>query len=325
MTFLLHTTHPSSENDIGTLPLAIEGVGESTALFDTVETERAEFDRALLGHGALLFRGWGLESLDDFARFVTAFSGSEDRFGYAGGASPRQALGGRGLYSSTEYPASMTLSLHNELSYAGVWPRRLFFFCLVEPEKGGATTLADSRRILAALDPAVVEEFRARGLLYIRNLSPLKGSGYSWQEALETDDSAEAEARCRNIGAEYEWREGGVLRMRQRLPATRVHPETGEEVWFNQADGFHPSVLDPATYAEQLALCGSEAHFRLNVAFGDGTPIDPAALAHIRTVLGAQTVPHRWQVGDVVVLDNMLAAHGRAPFEGPRKIALAMT
>jgi alpha-ketoglutarate-dependent taurine dioxygenase len=286
---------------------------------------RGRFAAALLRHGALLLRGWGISGLDDFAAFVRAFSGGAAPFGYAGGASPRRALAGAGLYSSTEYPPSMTLALHNELSYAGAWPRRLFFFCAVAPDEGGATTLGDSRRILAALDPDLVGEFRARRLRYTRTLSPAAGSLYGWPDALETIDPAEAEARCRRIGAEVEWRAGGVLRISQVRPATALHPETGEEVWFNQADGFHPSALSPAAYAEQLAACGSEEAFRLNVRFADGGAIDPAALAHIRAVLAAETVPHRWRRGDVLVLDNMLAAHGRAPFSGRRKIALAMT
>jgi hypothetical protein len=113
--------------------------------------------------------------------------------------------------------------------------------------------------------------------------------------------------------------------MSQVRGATAHHPETGEEVWFNQADGFHPSALDPATYARALAEVGSEDAFRLNVTYGDGEPIEREALEHIRAVLRAQTVPHRWERGDVVVLDNLLAAHGRLPFTGDRKIALAMT
>jgi hypothetical protein len=31
-----------------------------------------------------------------------------------------------------------------------------------------------------------------------------------------------------------------------------------------------------------------------------------------------------WRQGDVVLLDNMLAAHARDPYEGPRKIVVAM-
>ncbi len=309
------------------LLVEVRPLGDSSpeALLRLAGTERPRLAAELLRSGALLFRGWQAESLDHFSAFVTAFSGSDARFGYAGGASPRKGLGGKGLYSSTEYPPDMWLGLHNELSYAGVQPRRLFFFCLVAPGRGGETTLADSRRILADLDPAVAGEFRRRGLRYIRNLSPAAGTGYGWPDAFETHDPSLAEAHARASGADVEWRPGRVMRVSQVLPATAFHPETGEEVWFNQADGFHPSALSPAAYAEQSALCGGEENFRLNVTFGDGGGIPLAALRHIREVLRARTVLHRWRQGDIVAIDNHLAAHGRAPFEGPRKIALAMT
>jgi alpha-ketoglutarate-dependent taurine dioxygenase len=287
-----------------------------------LEAAREELTR----HGALLFRGWGVEELDAFQRFVDVFSDGARPFGYAGGASPRQRLSDAGaVYSSTEYPPEMTLSLHNELSYADVWPTTLYFFCLVPAASGGETSIADSRRILAALDPELVETFRRRRLRYVRNLSPVKGFGYSWQEAFETDDPAEAERGCARIGADFEWQEGGALRVSQERDATAVHPETGEEVWFNQADGFHPSALLPDAYAAALAEVGSEDRFRLNVTYGDGGAVERESLDHIRAVLAAETIPHRWQAGDVLVIDNLLTAHGRLPFEGPRKIALAMT
>jgi alpha-ketoglutarate-dependent taurine dioxygenase len=135
----------------------------------------------------------------------------------------------------------------------------------------------------------------------------------------------EAEACCRRIGADFEWRADATLRMSQVRPATAFHPVTGEEIWFNQADGFHPSGFDAKTYAELIGICGSEDAFRLNVSYGDGTPIECEALHHVRDVIRSETIPHQWRKGDILVLDNMLAAHGRMPFSGPRKIALAMT
>jgi alpha-ketoglutarate-dependent taurine dioxygenase len=307
-----------------TLPFAVQPDGARGE--DALHAAARRVREQLTEHGALLFRGWDVPGLEGFRRFVDAFSDGAPPFGYAGGASPRQRLSEAGaVYSSTEYPPEMTLSLHNELSYADLWPERLYFFCLVPAVTGGETSIADSRGILAALDPALVEAFRRRRLRYIRNLSPLKGSGYSWQEAFETDDPAEAERGCARIGADYAWHDGGVLRMSQVRDATAVHPVTGDEVWFNQADGFHPSALAPEVYAAALAEVGSEDRFRLNVTYGDGGRIEPEALDHIRAVLREQTIPHRWKAGDILVLDNLLTAHGRLPFAGPRKIALAMT
>lgn len=310
-----------------TLPLPIEAPdgADPEALIEAAVQCRGEWGAKLLDRGALLLRGWGVASVDQFRAFVSAFSGSADRFGYAGGASPRSAVDGEsGVYSSTDYPPEMLLSLHNELSYADRYPRRLYFFCLAAPSSGGETTLGDSRRILGGIDRQVLDEFRTRQIRYVRNLSPHVGSGYSWQEAFETEDQRTAEARCLDLGAAFEW-DGGFLRISQIRPATIRHPETGEEVWFNQADGFHPSALDPDTYAALISLAGSEDRLRLNVFYGDGSAIDRAVLEHVRAVIGKETLPHSWQEGDILVLDNLLAAHGRMPFSGPRKIVLTMT
>jgi hypothetical protein len=69
----------------------------------------------------------------------------------------------------------------------------------------------------------------------------------------------------------------------------------------------------------------NEEDFRLNSRFGDGTPLDVGQLNHIREVLRNEMTIFSWQEGDVMVLDNLLSAHGRMPFSGPRKIILAMT
>ena len=305
------------------LTLEPDGSRDTADLGELVGERRAELSRPLLGPGALLLRGWDVGNLPDFMAVVRAFAGDRPLFGYAGGASPRSALGD-GSYSSTDYPPHVALSLHNELSYTDLYPRLLFFACMQAPETGGETTLGDSRRILRSIDPQVAERFRSSKVRYLRNLSPFRGGGYSWREAFETDDPAEAEARALAMGGNVEWRPGEVLRLSQTRPATAMHPQTGEEVWFNQADGFHPSALDPTSYAEAMAFAGSEEDFRLGVTYGDGGEIDLRDLKEVREAIRSETRPHRWREGDVLVIDNLLVAHGRRPFSGPRKIVLAM-
>jgi hypothetical protein len=300
-------------------PLVIEPPPASfDSLVETVFSNRQFFREKLLAHGVLLFRGYRVDSVTKFERFVRLFSGKE-LFNYAGGASPRVPLA-EGVYTSTEYPEQLMLSLHNELSYTDAYPSHLYFCCLTAPSSGGETTIGDSRRILQRIDPEIVDMFRQKQICYIRNLHGEKGTGYSWQEAFETDCPIVIENHCRRIGAEMEWKSCGGLRIRQTRPATLKHPITGDEVWFNQADGFHPSNLD-----EETLKTVSEDELRLNCRFGDGSPIDAGILRHIREILHAEMIPHRWQKGDVLVLDNILAAHGRMPFSGARKISVAMT
>jgi hypothetical protein len=94
-------------------------------------------------------------------------------------------------------------------------------------------------------------------------------------------------------------------------------------VWFNQAHLFHVSSLEDDV-REALLEATNEADLPRNVYFGDGGAIDPALLAEIRAAFDEETVSFPWQAGDVLALDNMLVAHGRAPFRGGRQIAVAM-
>jgi hypothetical protein len=52
-----------------------------------------------------------------------------------------------------------------------------------------------------------------------------------------------------------------------------------------------------------------------------------AAAATVEQIYEAyrqEQVAFDWQTGDILMLDNMLCAHGREPFVAPREIAVAM-
>jgi alpha-ketoglutarate-dependent taurine dioxygenase len=58
--------------------------------------------------------------------------------------------------------------------------------------------------------------------------------------------------------------------------------------------------------------------------FGDGHRIEETMLYEIRQAFDEEAVVFSWQKGDLLVLDNMLVAHGRRPYTGSRRILLAM-
>ncbi len=72
-----------------------------------------------------------------------------------------------------------------------------------------------------------------------------------------------------------------------------------------------------------LAAVGEE-NLPRNAYFGDGSPIPDADLDAVRAAYAAETIAFPWQAGDILVLDNVLAAHGRRPFQGTRKIVVGM-
>jgi len=308
------------------LPLEIRPAdGQDAGFGDLTDwwlEEREWLDGKLHEHGALFLRGFGVSDAHRLETFARSISGQ--LFDYVDGNSPRTRIES-GVYTSTEYPPEYFISMHNELSYSARWPRRLYFCCVMAAETGGETPVADSRAILKALDPEVAAEFRAKGVRYIRNLHAGSGYGPSWQKTFQTEDRSEVERFAAESGMSAEWRDDGSLRLTNTLPAIIEHPLTGEEVWFNQADQFHPSTHPPEIYESMMALYeGREDELPQHATFGDGSEISPEQLEAVRTTIGEQIVCHPWQAGDLMVVDNVLCCHGRMPFTGPRKVLVAI-
>jgi alpha-ketoglutarate-dependent taurine dioxygenase len=139
----------------------------------------------------------------------------------------------------------------------------------------------------------------------------------------QTSDKAAVEEYCRQAGIGVEWKEDNGLRTRQVRQAVARHPHTGEFVWFNHAAFFHVSTLEPSISAALLAQFDEQDLPSMSY-YGDGAPFEPQVLAALREAYRQETVSFPWQRGDILMLDNMLAAHGRAPYEGPRKIVVGM-
>jgi alpha-ketoglutarate-dependent taurine dioxygenase len=234
-------------------------------------------------------------------------------------STPRTRVSGK-IYTSTSYPAHQTIPLHNEMSYSRQWPMIIGFLCIEPSPQGGETPLADSRQVFAQIDPAIREEFSRKQVMYVRNYGD--DLDLSWREVFQTNSRAEVEKYCGEAGMAIEWQGENGLRTSQVCQAVAEHPVTGESVWFNQAHLFHVSSLDEAVRSS-LQSAGRGAEPR-NAFFGDGTEIDEAALTHIRAVYENQLVTFSWQRGDVLILDNMLTAHGRKPYRGPREIVVGM-
>lgn len=300
------------------LPLVVEPRIAGVDLASWIAEERAALDADLQRSGGILFRGFAVPSLDTFSAVVRA--GSDAPMGYEDRTSPRSQVAGD-IYTSTDFPPDQRILLHNENSYSDTWPGRIFFHCVTAAARGGETPVCDCRRVLARLDPDVVARFREQGVRYVRNFGD--GLGLSWQEAFQTDRRDEVEAFCRRARIDWEWKDGGRLRTQQRRQAVLTHPVTGEDVWFNQAVLFHVGALDEETRRRLLAEFAEE-DLPSHVFYGDGGAIEPRVLAEILAAYEAEAVRLPWQEGDILLLDNMLAAHGREAFEGPRKVVVMM-
>lgn len=299
-----------------TLPLLVEPVGELDAA-QWAASRSDLVDAMLLRHGTVLFRGFNLRTPQEFESFASSLE--HPLFGEYGDLPKKE--GGRTIYRSTPYPKEKMILFHNESSHLDRWPRKQFFFCELPSVTGGATPIVDCRELLRRLPESLVSRLETQGLLYVRTF--IKRLDVSWQEFYKTEDRREVERRLRKSGTQWSWMDNDGLQTRTRAHAIIRHPITGERVFFNQLQLHHPSSLDPDLREDLLMLVG-ESRMPRNVYYGDGSMISDSDMALIGSTYEACAVRFNWRQGDVLMLDNMLVAHARDPYEGPRKIVVAM-
>lgn len=298
------------------LPLVIQPATDEVRLDEWLRDSRAFVAARLLSHGALLFRGFGVRSASAFERCAQSLS--PDLFSEYGDL-PR-AEGSSAIYQSTPYPPHERILFHNEASHTHRWPMKQWFFCAQAAQQGGETPIVDCRKVYSLLDHRIIERFRHKRVMYVRNF--INGLDVSWQQFFRTDDASVVEHLCRKTATACEWRSDG-LSIRQIRPAVAQHPSTGEAIFFNQLQLHHVSCMSPALRDASVTLFGPE-NLPRNVYYGDGSPIEDSVMAEIIGVYRQAAVGFAWQDGDILLVDNMLTAHARNPYVGPRKVLVAM-
>ena len=307
---------------IDNFPYLVKNDNSGITLPELIRSRFLEFKTQLTTTGAILFKSFDIDTPNKLQACVNAFPGGA--INYSGGNSPRTNVHGQ-IYTSTEHPSQSMISLHNELSYAKQWPAYIFFCCAQPAEEGGHTIIANSRQILKDLPDEIKNTFKEKGVQYIRNLHGGFGAGPSWQDTFETSDQLVVEQHCKKNDILFEWGDKQKLKLIEKRPAIINHPELPVEVWFNQADQFHPSTNDPEVYEALMELYEDNLQSMPQyVCFNDGTDIPIEMLEEIRKVFDQNTVYFNWEKGDLLVLDNILSAHGRTPFKGERSILVSM-
>lgn len=307
----------SVASDDQPLPLIMEPAADQVDLADWARNNRDYINAKLHQHGGILFRGFGLSAPPDFEK-VAASIYNEIYSEY--GDLPREGVAGK-IYHSTPYPEDKMILYHNESSHMNAWPTRISFFCVIAAKEGGCSPIVDTRKMYQQVDPAVREKFEKLGLMYIRNFSD--GLDVSWQKFFHTEDRKVVEDACTKQGFIAEWYGKDSLRVRQKCRGVLRHPVTGEMSFFNQVQLHHVHCLDPDVRQSLLSIFKREDLPR-HVYYGDGSPIEDSVMDHIGELYEKNAVRFQWRAGDMVTLDNMITAHARDPFVGPRKIVVAL-
>ncbi|MCH2386031.1 MAG: TauD/TfdA family dioxygenase [Pedosphaera sp.] len=277
-----------------------------------------ELSKAAFEHGAVLVRGLPMASPKDFDSIVSAFS--FPNFSYADSLSNAYRINFTPrVFSANEAPPDVTIFLHHEMAQTPIYPSKLFFFCQAAADEGGATPICRSDILWERLReqrPDFAKACLAEGLKY-SNVMPAEadessGMGRSWQGTFSVDNREAAEARLAKLGYSWEWQANGDLRATTPvLPAVRDLGD-GRASFFNQLiaafKGWKDTRNDPAKA----------------ITLGDGTPLDPANVAAASALADELTFDIPWQAGDLALVDNYIAMHGRRTFKGTRRVLASL-
>lgn len=297
------------------LPLVYRPKTKDLAFMDWLRDHRHQINRDLLQAGAILFRGFPIATPLVFQDFASGICPGLFR---QYGDLPRE---NDVIYKVTPYPHEDTILFHNESSHMGSWPMKQFFYCHVPAQAGGETPIVDCRQIYRSLAPEWVTRFETLGLKYTRNFIP--GLDVRWEDFFRTENREKVEEHCRLNGWAFRWKSGGQLSIQQHSPAVAAHPVTGEKVFFNQIQLHHIAFLKPHIRLSLLEMVREE-NLPRNVYLGDGSPLPDDLVLGIEKLYWDHAVDFSWQAGDVLLVDNMLIAHGRKPYQPPRKMNVAM-
>ncbi|MEE2947035.1 MAG: TauD/TfdA family dioxygenase [Verrucomicrobiota bacterium] len=307
------------EYDGQAFPLGIDVAAESLDEACAWVTGAApELSRLAGEHGAVLVRGLPLAKPEEFDAVVSALG--YPNFSYANSLSNAYRINHTPrVFSANEAPADVAIFLHHEMAQTPFYPSKLIFFCQVATGQGGATPVCRSDILweqLKAKHGMFAADCETKGLRYT-NVMPgeadtASGMGRSWQSTLSVDSRKAAEVRLAKLGYTWEWQANDDLSVTTPvLPAVR-RLGNARTSFFNQLiaafNGWKDTRNDPSRA----------------IRFGDGSLLNPTDVAAASAIADELTFDIPWQQGDIALVDNYVAMHGRRTFEGTRKVLASL-
>ncbi|XVF86708.1 hypothetical protein PTKIN_Ptkin18bG0063600 [Pterospermum kingtungense] len=281
-----------------------------------IKSQKPFLDSLLLKSGAVVFRGFAVETAKEFNDVVEAFGFEE--LPYVGGAAPRTNVVGR-VFTANESPPDQKIPFHHEMAQVPEFPSKLFFFCEVEPGSGGETPIVLSHVVYERMKekyPEFVGRLEEHGLIYTRVLGegddPSSPIGRGWKSTFLTTDKRVAEERAAKLGTKLEWIGDGVKTIMGPIPAVKYDKSRGRKIWFNSMvaayTGWEDARNDPVKA----------------VTFGDGKPLPADIIYDCLKILEEESVAIPWKKGDVLLIDNWAVLHSRRPFAPPRRVLASL-
>lgn len=302
-------------------PVVLSPSSENFDLVAWAEESRPHIRQLLNKHGAILFRGFNLPNITEFENFSSQATDG-DWVDYKEASSPRSQIKGK-VFTSTEYDKRHVIFQHNENSHVSSWPLYLFFYCKTPPESGGETPITDCRKVYEDIPEEIKSKFKEKNILYVRKFG--YGMGIPWKQGFPVSNKSEMVEYCLENKMNALWEEDEEkLELRYKRWASLQHPITKEHVWFNHGTFFNNQMLSPEI-REILIESYGEKNLPYNTYFGDGSIISKNIIDGLREAYEKNTVQFSYEKNDVLMVDNMLVAHGRKAYDGEREVCVAMS
>lgn len=245
----------------------------------------------LQAHKYIVFKNQA-ESAEDFLAFSDAIG--NDFVSYKGGAYVREKVkknnntllsvtGGSGM--------KMAVPMHGEMHYKKIKPPMLWFCCISAPLAHGETTLCDAEALYDSLSIEARTLFDNQNIQYIRTYDEER-----WKGVFQTDNIEDIIPFFKANKLDYEIDENNVLITRYTCSA--IHTDSkGIKYFIN-------NIL-PICYQEKTGMQNNV------VRFENGDPIPQNIIDELTAKTESQKVNVTWEPGDIVLIDNNRAMHGR--------------
>ena len=246
--------------------------------------EPARIIDAFRQHGAILFRGFGFES-DSLNAFTRQFC---SRFVI-------NASSQRGLVSSDGSIQTVNLGnspfpLHPELSRVPWRPDIAWFACVEPPLMAGETLLCDGIAIAEQLPDPIRDAVANRDLLYKENTAP---ELFTEWLGLPSPDETTLARLSEKSPFTFAWENGAIARS---FVAPFLH---------------QPLFSDRRAFANFILFARLGLKNPYFPTYEDGSIIPDEVVEEIAAVSARLTLAHRWQRGDILMVDNSRFMHGR--------------
>ncbi|TQN74595.1 Clavaminate synthase-like protein [Colletotrichum shisoi] len=282
-------------------PLALRPSSHSDGIkldevIQTIKSLQAQdglFTKKLALHGTLLFRDLPIHDAEEFSRFAHSFGYKPHEI--IGIVVDRQLLAPN-VAPANESPKEVLIYNHNESPQVPHAPEYIFFFSQKAPSKGGETPISSSLELFHRAGeeiPDFIDELAQKGIVskVTYKFDKQYAGGSTLRQAFGKDFSDDDDEETKRNKITHQ-----IARDRPSNPLHR----TG-------------CILEEQTGGRRVA--NYEVTRQL---YGDGSPIPDRYLEHLAKITDEITVLHKWKQGDVLVYDNIIAQHGRHPWEGRR-------